>query len=446
MPHRALCFVIMPFGRKPDAANRLIDFDRIYAEIVAPAVEAAGLAVLRADEEKSGGFIHKLMYERILLSEFAIADVTLLNANVYYELGVRHAVRPSSTVLTMSEGSALPFDVGALRALPYAIGPDGAPSDAAAAREALTRFLRECRENPTDDSPLFQMLEGYSAPPIEREKTDVFRQKINYSQAMKKRLAEARGEGVEALDVIGKELGDIDGVEAGVAIDLMLSYRAISQWQRVIDLTDRMNAALARTAMVREQRAMALNRAGRDQEAEAILEQLIGERGPSSETCGLLGRIHKDRWEKAKKRGDGAMARGCLRKAIAAYRRGFEADWRDAFPGVNAVTLMSIADPHGAEARELAPVVRYAARRRLSATPDYWDHATLLELAVIEQKMDSAREALDDALAAMREPWEPETTARNLRLIAEAREEAGIDTGELRDMIDELARRAPPAH
>ena len=131
MPHRALCFVIMPFGRKPDAANRLIDFDRIYAEIVAPAVEAAGLAVLRADEEKSGGFIHKLMYERILLSEFAIADVTLLNANVYYELGVRHAVRPSSTVLTMSEGSALPFDVGALRALPYAIGPDGAPSDAA---------------------------------------------------------------------------------------------------------------------------------------------------------------------------------------------------------------------------------------------------------------------------------------------------------------------------
>ena len=78
MDHRAVCFVIMPFGRKPDPSGRIVDFDRIYAAVIAPAVEAAGLAVVRADEEKGAGFIHKLMYERILLSEFAIADLTIL--------------------------------------------------------------------------------------------------------------------------------------------------------------------------------------------------------------------------------------------------------------------------------------------------------------------------------------------------------------------------------
>ena len=108
MNHRAVCFVIMPFGRKPDAAGRMVDFDRIYAEIIAPAVEAAGLDGVRADEEQGAGFIHKLMYERILLSEYAIADLTLLNANVYYELGIRHAARPETTVLTLAQGCPCP--------------------------------------------------------------------------------------------------------------------------------------------------------------------------------------------------------------------------------------------------------------------------------------------------------------------------------------------------
>jgi len=124
--HRAVCFVIMPFGRKTDAAGRMVDFDRIYAEVIAPAVEAAGLDGIRADEEQGAGFIHKLMYERLLLSEYAIADLTLLNANVYYELGIRHAARPETTVLTLALGCPLPFDVGPLRALPYALNEDGA--------------------------------------------------------------------------------------------------------------------------------------------------------------------------------------------------------------------------------------------------------------------------------------------------------------------------------
>jgi|SRR5579863_257294 len=442
MSHRAVCFVIMPFGRKADSTGRTIDFDRIYGDIIGPAVEAAGLAGIRADEEKGAGFIHKLMYERILLSEFAIADLTILNANVYYELGIRHAARPETTVLTMALGSPLPFDVGPLRALSYTLGVDGVPDNAATALAALTQRLIECRQHRGMDSPLFQLLEGYQAAPIDRLKTDVFRGQVAYAQDLKKRLADARGAGLEALDKLRDDLGDIDTTEAGVAIDLLLSYRAVSQWRRMIDLTAKFDPALARTALVREQRALALNRVGRDREAEEILNALIVERGPSSETCALLGRIHKDRWEKALKAGQTFEARGHLRKAIAAYRQGFEADWRDAYPGINAATLMTVADPKDSQACEIAGVVRYAVRRRLAQKPDYWDHATLIELAAIEGDWAAAETALGDALVALDEGWKAETTARNLRLIAEAREGAKMETPDLRAIIGELEKRA----
>ena len=132
-----------------------------------------------------------------------------------------------------------------------------------------------------------------------------------------------------------------------------------------------------------------------------------------------------------------------MKKAIEAYRAGFEADWRDAYPGINAVTLMTIADPKDPLAKEMAGVVRYAVRRRLAGKPDYWDHATLVELAVIAGDWDAADESLSDALAALDEPWKAETTANNLGLIADAREAAGIDVKETRALISELKKRGP---
>src|SRR5215470_15705476 len=120
---RPLCFVLMPFGIKPDpGSNVTINFDAIYEKVIRPAIEAAGLRAIRADEEKVGGIIHKPMFERLILCEYAVADLTTANANVYYELGLRHAVRPWSTALIFSEGSRLPFDVGLLRGLPYQLG------------------------------------------------------------------------------------------------------------------------------------------------------------------------------------------------------------------------------------------------------------------------------------------------------------------------------------
>src|SRR6516225_4444828 len=134
---RPLCFVLMPFGRKPDGTGAMIDFDAVYGQLIAPAIEDAGLEPIRADEEMTGGIVHKPMFERLILCEYAVADLTLANANVFYELGVRHAVRPYSTVLLYAAGTRLPFDVQLDRALPYSLDRAGRPADVADARRRL---------------------------------------------------------------------------------------------------------------------------------------------------------------------------------------------------------------------------------------------------------------------------------------------------------------------
>jgi tetratricopeptide (TPR) repeat protein len=444
MTRPPLCFVLMPFGRKPDAAGVMIDFDAVYREIIAPAIADAGLEPIRADEETTGGIIHKPMFERLVLCEFAVADLTSANANVFYELGVRHAARPFATVQIFAGCSRLPFDVALLRALPYQLDEHGKPTNVPAARAALAEQLRIARESGAKDSPLFQLLEGY--PEIQADKTDIFRDRVDYAAGVKQRLESARRVGRSAVATVEQELGSLTGQDTGVLIDLLLSYRAVKGWDDMIHLADRMPQPVAETVLVQEQLAFALNRAGRGDDAERVLLQLLDRKGPSSETLGLLGRVYKDRWEAAAREGNTFLARGLLRKAIDAYRRGFEADWRDAYPGVNAVTLMEVAEPPDPERTALVPVVRYAVQRRIATgRPDYWDHATLLELAVLAQDEEGAATVLGDALAAVRETWEPESTARNLRLIREAREGRGQPVAWAVEVEEALQRAARPA-
>ena len=446
---RPFCFVLMPFGKQPNAAGSEIDFDAVYSNLIAPAIEEADLEPIRADHEVVGGLIHKPMYERLVLCEYAVADLTTANANVFYELGLRHAARPCSTILLFSkDGKQLPFDVGPLRAIPYELHADGTPANTDTTKATLVKSLREARkaaaEGSIPDSPVFQLVEGYPAD-IAHAKTDVFREQVQYSAEKKKALAMARQQGVEALQSCERQLGSLADIEAGVVIDLFLSYRAVRAWEEMIALVDKMPRPLAATAMVQEQLALALNRAGRGEEAEKVLTDLIAQRGPSSETYGILGRVYKDRWEEAAKGGKTFLARGLLDKAIDAYLRGFEADWRDAYPGVNTVTLMELKEPPDPRRAQLLPVVAYAVERRIaSGKPDYWDHATRLELAVLAKDEPKAMDALGNALAAVREAWEPETTARNLRLIHEARErrqEAVLWAKEVEEALEHRGKR-----
>ena len=440
---RPLCFVLLPNGTKLSPAGVQVDFDLVYRDLIAPAIENAGLQPLRAAQDYSENINLKPLFEQFTLCPFAVADLTLANANLYHELGVRNAKRPGTTATVCCDERTA--DRQTLGAIAYSLAADGTPADIVTAQATLTRNLEEAhrthKENPFSDRPIVDLLEEFQG--IAHTKTDVFRERVRYSSELKQRLAAARQSGLAALRELEESFEPIQMLESAVVIDLLLSYRALSGWPEMIALTKKMALPLVETTMVQEQLALALNRAGRGTEAESILKTLLARQGPSSETCAILGRVYKDRWEAALNAGDNRLAGESLQKAIDAYRQGFEADWRDAFPGINAVTLMELKEPPDPARFRLLPVVAYAVNRRIaSGKPDYWDHATILELAVLAKEESRALTAVGQALAAVREDWEPETTARTLRLIREARAQRGEDVPWVRKIEQALEERA----
>src|SRR5262249_40091444 len=155
-------------------------------------------------------------------------------ANVLYELGVRHAVRPWSTVLMFAGGTRLPFDIAPLRGLPYKVDPAGRPDGIDTARAELTARLNVAKQNAQGDSPLFELREGLRPPDIARLKTDSFRERVEIANQTKERLAEARRQGIDAVRQVETSLGEISQAESAVVIDLFLSYRAVKAWPEMV--------------------------------------------------------------------------------------------------------------------------------------------------------------------------------------------------------------------
>jgi len=105
-----------------------------------------------------------------------------------------------------------------------------------------------------------------------------------------------------AVRAVEREIEDIGAAEAGVAVDLMLSYRAVEAWKEMIDVVKRMAPPLAETALVQEQLGFALNRDEKGEEADGCSEAPGRKRGPSSETYGILAESTKIDGERAVKR------------------------------------------------------------------------------------------------------------------------------------------------
>jgi hypothetical protein len=113
------CFVIMPFGTKPipDEPNKSFDFDKVYRTVIRRAVEEAGMEAIRADEQSGSHIIHSDMFRELRDRAVVLADLSLGNPNVYYELGIRHVLSSGGTVLMCREGTAI-----SQKSNPY--GPD----------------------------------------------------------------------------------------------------------------------------------------------------------------------------------------------------------------------------------------------------------------------------------------------------------------------------------
>ena len=156
MDYNKICFVIMPFGKKP-VGDKVVDFDPLYQDIFLPAIaavdlpEGGKLEPRRTDQDFFAGDIKQEMFQYLEYSRFAMADISGLNFNVAYELGVRHRAREAGTAIFRQTQFAPPFDISSIKAFPYEYTP---AEEADKARALITRVLMESLVRNRLDSPV----------------------------------------------------------------------------------------------------------------------------------------------------------------------------------------------------------------------------------------------------------------------------------------------------
>src|SRR4051812_8914792 len=163
------CFVVMGFGKKTDfETGRTLDLDKSYQNLIKPAIEDAGLVCIRADEIVHSGLIDVPMYEQLLKADVVVADLSTSNKNAFYELGVRHALRPHTTVVIAEDGiKTFPFDVNHVAVRQYHhLGEDIGVSEARRFCKLLTDAVRTIMQTEprAKDSPVYPSPNGLTPP------------------------------------------------------------------------------------------------------------------------------------------------------------------------------------------------------------------------------------------------------------------------------------------
>lgn len=155
-----ICFVIMGFGRKTDfQSGRTFDLDKTYLNVIKPAVEKSGYQCIRGDEVQESGLIDKSMYSLLIHSDLVIADITTYNPNAIYELGIRHAAKPHSTIIIKEEENTIPFDLSHNKIFHYThMGDDISATEANRCIEDLSSIICAIKTSPDVDSPLFGFI------------------------------------------------------------------------------------------------------------------------------------------------------------------------------------------------------------------------------------------------------------------------------------------------
>jgi hypothetical protein len=330
------CFVVMGFGMKTDfATGRKLDLDKSYRLLIKPAVEDAGLECIRADEIRHSGVIDVPMYRELLASDFVVADLSTANTNAFYELGVRHALRPRTTVVISENKLPYPFDLNHVAITSYTHLGDAIDYDEVIRfRKVLGDMLRAVKASQQLDSPVYTYLTNLSPPIAAAVKASDKPETVapaatvaaggTKPAAASPTLAVLIQEGEKAISgsqfaaaktffatALGAASGD-GGKEGGIAHDPYLVQRLV----------------LATYKAKQPNQLEALH------EAKKLLEELDPQDSNDPETVGLAGAIEKRLFEE----GQGAAH---LQAAISFYARGYylRNDWYNA---INFAYLLNV--------------------------------------------------------------------------------------------------------
>jgi hypothetical protein len=429
------CFVVMGFGKKTDyETGRVLDLDQSYQNLIKPGVEAAGLKCIRADEIVHSGLIDVPMYELLLKADVVVADLSTSNRNAVYELGVRHALRPYTTVIIAEEQMMKSpfFDLNHIVIRQYRhLGEDIGVSEAKRFTSELTAAIREILAKEPKlrwDSPVYKFIDRLRPPSIAKQVKAAAAEATSSSSAsagMADARTPAHSELMQRVDEAQKEG---NWVKARMLLEGIREMRRAGTLETSTDqqvenpedpyVLQRLALATYKSEYPTPEEAF---RGARD-----LLKLLEPQTSNDTETLGLWGSVHKRLWELTK---DSSY----LDEAVRAYERGFYLR-NDYYNGINYAYLLNerAAHPIGfAEAvadfvqarrvrKEVISICNQWLQSNAPTAPlppgskfpekRYWVLATLAEAQIGLEEEALGQQRLEEAFAAAPEPWMKETT------------------------------------
>ena len=165
------CFVIMGYGPKKDyQTGRTLDLDKTFENLIKPVFDSLKIKCFRAKDIRHTGVIDVPMYEWIYKADIVVADLSTLNSNALYELGVRHALKPQTTIVISENQCKYPFDINHTLIEPYEhLGKDIGVSEAKRFKKELKKKIKTILLNEKKDSPVYTYMPNLVPPYLSDE-------------------------------------------------------------------------------------------------------------------------------------------------------------------------------------------------------------------------------------------------------------------------------------
>jgi len=341
-------FVIRPFGKKKDSSGKEVDFDRVHEKLIGPALEATGLGGSTTGEIVEPGNIREDMFSLIFEADLVVCDISVHNANVFYELGIRHALRKKRTVLIKGgpTNDSPPFDLLTDRYLPYLIDdPAAAEGDLI---DVINAALRSERET---DSPIFKMLPDLP----EADPSALTVVPLDFSEEVRRaRVAKAKG----WLRLLAEEVKRLRFEREGLKLvaaaqwDLKDYEGSRETWQAIRDTHPNDVAANLALANIYERLYRQTKQPEQLEASDQAIERVLSGEGVArkqlAEALALKGRNQKTRWRlefegrsTLEERRKAALNRVLLR-SYEAYRDAYSEDLNHFYSGLSALQMGTV--------------------------------------------------------------------------------------------------------
>jgi hypothetical protein len=442
----------MPFRRRKvegtvtAGAPGEMDCDSLWDRVFRPVIEQLGYLPIRADAE-TGSVIVKDMLERLAYAHLVLADVTLPNGNVYYEVGLRHVARATGCVLLATTWSRQLFDIDQFRSIRYPLADGLVPeTEAAGIRRLLTEAIPRMVDSPTPWHDLISVDAGGVRELEFREQSEAV---SGFQARMRTARLGPKTTRAAAVNSIVADVGAATLTIPEIASELIMLVRDEVGWSAVLDFVRTLPDSTRRLAVVQEQELLALAEAGHPLDAIGRLETLIAQQGDSPEREGIIGGRYKRLWraekEEREARGEKEPSReerGYLNQAIEHYTRGMELDYNRYYCSGNLGQLLRARGKSGDAERATAIdwfVLAACDRAHKRGEFDEWLRPTLLCAAFRARDAEKAGELAEQVEEEGGASWKLDTLLADLKLSVD--QAAGDDKqNSLRAIYERLER------